>query len=121
MDNVLKFINNLNINENDTVVVSCSYGPDSMYMLYIMHTYYKCKVVCAHVNHKMRQASEQEYIDLKSYCDKNNIIFEGTEILNYDTCDNFHEYARNFRYEYFESVVKNTMLNICLLLIMVMI
>ena len=66
MDNVLKFINNLNINENDTVVVSCSYGPDSMYMLYIMHTYYKCKVVCAHVNHKMRQASEQEFIDLKS-------------------------------------------------------
>lgn len=106
MDNVLKFINNLNINENDTVVVSCSYGPDSMYMLYIMHTYYKCKVVCAHVNHKMRQASEQEYIDLKSYCDKNSIIFEGTEILNYEECDNFHEYARNFRYEYFESVVK---------------
>lgn len=106
MDNVLKFIDNLNINESDTVVVACSFGPDSMYMLYVLNKYFKCQVVCAHVNHKMRASSEQEYVDLKNYCEQNNIIFEGTEILNYEKCDNFHEYARNFRYTYFESIVK---------------
>ena len=106
MDNVLKFIDNLNIKEDDTVVVSCSFGPDSMYLLYIMNTYFKCKVVCAHVNHKMRIASDQEFIDLKAYCDEHDIIFEGTEILNYESCDNFHEYARNFRYDYFEGIVR---------------
>lgn len=105
MENVLEFIENLNISKSDTVVVSCSFGPDSMYLLYIMHKYFDCKVVCAHVNHKIRKESDEEYQRLEKYCIENDIIFEGTEINDYSSADNFHEYARNYRYRYFEEIV----------------
>ena len=105
MNNVLKFINDLDIKENDYVVVACSFGPDSMFLLNLLNKY-NFKVVCAHVNHKMRLKSEEEFIELENFCKKNNIIFEGTEILNYEDSDNFHDFARNFRYNFFESIVK---------------
>jgi tRNA(Ile)-lysidine synthase len=98
-----KFIKDLNIKHNEYVVVACSGGPDSMYLLYLLWSM-GLKIVCAHVNHKMRAASEDEYLFVKNYCTEHNIIFEGTEINTYSD-DNFHDYARNFRYNFFESLI----------------
>jgi len=103
MEEVISFINSLNILEDELVVLACSYGPDSMCLLNILKSL-NINVVVAHVNHKFRIESDQEYIDLKNYCDKNSIIFEGIEIKE-DIVGNTEEYFRNFRYDYFKKIV----------------
>jgi len=65
----------------------------------------KLKVICAHVNHKMRKESEEEATFVKEYCKKNNAIFEYMEINNYSD-DNFHNQARKKRYLFFENLIK---------------
>lgn len=104
MDNVDRFIDSISIDSNEYVVVACSGGPDSMYLLHLLWSK-NFNIVCAHVNHKVRSISDSEYEFVKNYCEEHGIIFEGTEINEYSD-DNFHDYARNFRYNYFESVIK---------------
>lgn len=100
MDRVLNFINSLNISKDEKIIVACSGGPDSMLLLSLLHDLgYSC--VAAHVNHKVRSASDSEYIFLENYCKNNGIIFEGTEITDY-VRGNFEDYARNFRYDFFD-------------------
>lgn len=104
MKDVYNLIKKLNISELDNVVLACSYGPDSMCLLDIL----KClniNVIVAHVNHKLRSASDKEYLDLKKYCDKNNLIFEGIEI-DKEPIGNAEEFFRNFRYNFFDRIVK---------------
>lgn len=104
MDNVNEFIKSLNISEDEYVVLACSYGPDSMCLLDILIKN-GINVVVAHVNHKLRKESDQEYVDLEEYCLKNNIIFEGSIIDKYPK-GNIEAYGRSFRYNFFESIVK---------------
>ena len=51
MQKVLEFINN-NVKNNDTVVIACSYGPDSMALLNILvnDKLKNLKIIVAHVN-----------------------------------------------------------------------
>ena len=104
MHDVLNFVNNLKIDKNNYVIVACSYGPDSMMLVHLLMMN-KFKVVVAHVNHKFRTESDKEYVDLKEYCENNNIIFEGAELTTYNS-GNFENYAREFRYNFFEEVMK---------------
>lgn len=104
MDCVDRFIDSISIDSEDYIVVACSGGPDSMFLLHLLWEK-NYKIVCAHVNHKVRKISDDEYEFVKKYCEDHNIIFEGTEINEYSD-DNFHDYARNFRYNYFESILK---------------
>lgn len=101
--NILK--DNLN---NETVVVATSGGPDSMFLLYLVNSLKEelnLKVVCAHVNHKLRKESTEEEIMVKDYCEKNGLIFKLLTIDNYND-DNFHNDARIKRYNFFEECVK---------------
>ena len=103
MENTLELIKSLNIND-EYVVVACSGGPDSMFLLNLLNKL-GIKCVCAHVNHKVRISSDDEYKFLEAFCNNNGIIFEGTELKEkYET--NFEFHARNFRYNYFESIIK---------------
>ena len=103
MENTLELIKSLNIND-EYVVVACSGGPDSMFLLNLLNKL-GIKCVCAHVNHKVRISSDDEYKFLETFCNNNGIIFEGTELKEkYET--NFEFHARNFRYNYFESIIK---------------
>lgn len=104
MNDVLTLINSLNIEDGEVLVVACSGGPDSMYLLNLLHSLGH-KVVCAHVNHKYRTESDDEYIFVENYCKKKDILFEGIELQDYST-GNFELYARNFRYSFFESIIK---------------
>lgn len=104
MHDVLNFVNNLKIDKNNYVIVACSYGPDSMMLVHLLMMN-KFKVVVAHVNHKFRTESDKEYVDLKEYCENNNIIFEGAELTTYNS-GNFENFAREFRYNFFEEVMK---------------
>lgn len=102
MNDVINYIKGLNINEK--VVVACSYGPDSMCLLDLIR---KCDldVIVAHVNHKLRKESDDEYINLKKYCFDNNIIFEGYVIEDFPK-GNVENVAREIRYNFFEDILK---------------
>ena len=65
IDEVFEFSN------NDTIVIGCSSGPDSMSlvdMLLKVRDKYNLQLVVAHVNHNVRKESYEEAEYLKQYC-----------------------------------------------------
>ena len=93
---------------NDKIVIGCSTGPDSMalldMLLKIRDKYHLSLIVC-HVNHNIRKESVQEAEFIKNYCDLNHLLFETMTIEEYGD-DNFHNEARNIRYQFFDAMVK---------------
>ncbi len=92
---------------NDKIVVGISGGPDSMCLLHILlnvRNIIPLTIIVAHVNHHVRKESEEEAIFVKNYCHENNCLFERYDITNYPQT-NFHEYARNKRYEFFHELI----------------
>ncbi len=107
MSEVVEFLNNQINLKDQCIVVACSGGPDSMALLDILVNIGKeknTKIVCAHVNHKLRIESEMEKEGVKKYCEIHNVIFEYFEIKNYNK-ENFHNQARNIRYNFFDEIV----------------
>lgn len=97
-----------NFNNGDTIVIGCSTGPDSMAlldMLIKLREKYNLQIICAHVNHKIRKQSEIEEEFIKEYCNFKNIVVEVMSIEKYGD-DNFHNEARNIRYNFFEKMVR---------------
>ena len=90
--------------KQDTVVVATSGGPDSMCILNLLKQNTKLNIICAHVNHKLREESEIEAKMVKDYCTSNNITYEYYEITNYK--GNTENYAREKRYKFFEKILK---------------
>ena len=109
MDKVLNFlINVIKIEDSDTIVIGNSGGPDSMFLLSALlelKKKYNLKIVCAHVNHNVRKESDSELVFLMNYCLDHDILFESMKIEKYGD-DNFHNQARNIRYNFFEDIVK---------------
>ena len=66
---------------------------------------YNLKIISAHVNHNIRKESDDEQLFLMNYCCENNVFFESMKIEKYGD-DNFHNQARNIRYNFFEDIVK---------------
>lgn len=99
--------NNFAFHENDKIVIGCSTGPDSMALLDMLlkiRDKYNLSIVVAHVNHNVRKQSYEEAEFIKEYCEENNLICESMVIENYGD-DNFHNEARNIRYNFFENLV----------------
>ncbi len=100
------YLNNL-LAINDTIVIACSGGPDSMFLLNLLLKIRKeksIKIICAHVNHNLREQSQEEYEYVNQYSRKNNIIFEYLKIEKYES-GNIENQARKIRYKFFEKVV----------------
>lgn len=100
-------ISNFEFQLNDTIVIGCSSGPDSMAlvdMLLKVRDKYRLSLIIAHVNHNVRKESYEEAKYIKDYCEKNGLLFETMTIEEYGD-DNFHNEARNIRYNFFESLV----------------
>lgn len=92
----------------DKIVVATSGGPDSMALLDLVNKVkdlLELTIICAHVNHNMREESKDEKVLVETFCQKNNVIFEYMEITEYGE-DNFHNDARNQRYQFFEKLIK---------------
>ena len=103
-----ELINKFNIEKNSIVVVGCSSGPDSMALLDMLlkvRDDLNIKLVCAHVNHNLRKQSKEEAIFMKAFCKDKDVAFEYLLIDKYGD-DNFHNEARNIRYNFFEDAVK---------------
>lgn len=99
---------NFEFHNNDKIVIGCSTGPDSMAlvdMLLKIRDKYNLYLIIAHVNHNVRKESYDEAEFIKNYCASNNIIFESMVIEEYGD-DNFHNEARNIRYNFFDEVVQ---------------
>ncbi len=107
MKDVIEYLLKI-LDKNDCVVTAISGGPDSMCLLDILVKVRKIKninIVVAHVNHNVRVAeSEFEKNQVEKYCKDNNIIFEYMKIEKYENT-NFHDYARNIRYNFFNKLV----------------
>ncbi len=100
--------NDFEFKMNDKIVVGCSTGPDSMAlvdMLLKIREKYNLYIIIAHVNHNVRKESYEEADFIKKYCYDNNLIFESMIIEKYGD-DNFHNEARNIRYNFFENIIK---------------
>ena len=105
---VVELYKDIKIKDGDVLVFGCSYGPDSMALfktLLELREKYDIRLICAHVNHSKRSASEKEKIELEEFCNKHNVVFEYMKIEKYGD-DNFHNEARNIRYQFFDEVVK---------------
>lgn len=101
-------LNNNLLSNDDNVVVAVSGGPDSMALLHLLQRVrevIKINIICAHVHHNIRKESDDEKLFVENYCEKNNIIFEYMKIEEYGE-GNFHNEARNIRYNFFEDVIK---------------
>ena len=105
MNEVYSFLDSLNINPKDYLVVGVSFGPDSMFLLDILRKHYSNKIICAHVHHNHRKESDKEAADLKKYCKDNNIIFEYMKIDSYTNNKFTEEEARSKRYEFFDELM----------------
>ena len=103
MENVYKFLNDY-LNDNDTVVCATSGGADSMCLLSILKNY-NINIICAHINHNLREESKEEYEFVKDYCKNNNIVFEGT-IFEKINDSNLEAIFRKKRYDFLEDIVK---------------
>ncbi len=104
---MLSIEDNFTFHKQDIIVIGCSAGPDSMAlvdMLLKIREKYSLSLIVAHVNHNLRAQSVQEEEYLRNYCEQNQIMFECMMITEYGD-DNFHNEARNIRYDFFEKVV----------------
>ena len=91
----------------DKIVIGCSTGPDSMALLDMLlkvRNKYNLSIIVAHVNHNVRKESYEEAEFIKKYCEENNLVCESMVIEDYGD-DNFHNEARNIRYNFFENLV----------------
>ena len=101
MNNILLFLQSLNINKTNYIIVGCSGGPDSMFLIDLLHRN-GYKIICAHVNHSIREASKDEYEFVQKYVHEKGIIFEGITLENKKNKN--EEYYRNKRYEFYKSL-----------------
>ncbi|GMA72599.1 tRNA lysidine(34) synthetase TilS [Tetragenococcus osmophilus] len=95
------------LQENERVLVGVSTGVDSMVLLHILETLQKkigFDIGVAHVNHKLRTASDEEEIYLKNYCQKHNLPFYSTRWEDVPTTG-VEEKARLFRYNFFKETM----------------
>lgn len=107
MDKSTNFINKY-IDDASTVVVAVSSGPDSMALLNLLlevRDKKKLNIVVAHINHNLREESNEEYEFTKEYALDHKCMFEGTMFDKYDT-NSIENEAREKRYKFFEEILK---------------
>ena len=107
MKETIAYLNSL-LKDNDVVVIGLSGGADSMCLLNIIRTINKkVDIVCAHINHNIREESKEEMKFIKKYCADNNLKLETTTFEKKSETETFNELElREKRYAFFEQVIK---------------
>ncbi len=91
--------------KDEKVLVAVSTGVDSMVLLQLLENIQpKGKLGVVHVNHGLREVSDEEACFLKEYCAKHELPFYMTK-WQAPTAIGMEEAARKFRYTYFEEVM----------------
>ena len=110
MEEVYNYIKtSIGLKSGDAVVAGISGGPDSMALLHVLKSLKKelnIRIICAHINHKQREESEEEEAYVRDYCKKNDILFECIKVEKWGD-DNFENEARTVRYRFFEELISS--------------
>lgn len=118
-DKVLDTINKYGmIKKNDKVVIGVSGGPDSMTLLNILNNLkekIEIEIYVAHINHMIREESDEETEYVKEFCERIGVSFffkrvdveSEAEKLKIGT----EEAGRNIRYEFFNEVANKVEAN----------
>ena len=104
------FLQKYHISEEDILIIACSWGPDSIYLLSeCMKIHPKNWLIVAHFNHSLRgyeSDGDEEFI--RGFCEKHNLVFTS---IKKDIADiasemkkGIEETARIERYAFLESV-----------------
>ena len=93
---------------NDTLVIGVSGGPDSMCLLHLLLTIeQKINIIVAHINHNIRQESDEEAEFVKNYCYENNVTYEYTKFPKKSEIDNYTEdELRQKRYNFYKEIIR---------------
>lgn len=104
--------NNL-IKKNDVIVVGVSGGPDSIALLYCLNKFKNMlnyKIVCAHINHLIREDSTDDEEFVEKTCENMQIPFykkrENILELSQKLKKGTEEMGREVRYKFFDEVYK---------------
>ena len=103
MKEIIEKLTNI-FSEGDIIVVGCSGGPDSMCLLnLLLNVEKKIKIICANVDHNLREESSSESFFVESFCKKNNLIYEKVTIA--DSKNNNEALLREKRYDFFDQLM----------------
>lgn len=107
MKETIAYLNSL-LKDNDCIVIGLSGGPDSMCLLNIlMSLNKKIDIICAHVNHNIREESNEEEVFIKKYCSDKNLKVETIKFPKKSLDKNFNEQElREKRYDFFASIIR---------------
>ena len=92
---------------NERILVAVSTGVDSMVLLHILERLQQKSnftIGVAHVNHKLRKASDEEENFLREYCREHELLFYTTSWQHSPT-SGMEEKARAFRYKFFREIM----------------
>jgi tRNA(Ile)-lysidine synthase len=95
--------------QEQKILLAVSGGVDSMVLLDLMLQVAKkesLSIAVAHINHQLRQESNEEAAYLRTYCEKVGLPFYQADWQPGSQKTNLEARARTFRYEFFESVMK---------------
>ena len=106
MKDTIAYLKSL-LKDNDTIVVGLSGGPDSMCLLDILLSLNKnIKIICAHINHNIREESKEELLFIEDYCKKKNLTLETTTFEKKSPTQDYNELElREKRYAFFGKVI----------------
>ena len=106
MEETIVYLKSL-LKDNDTIVIGLSGGPDSMCLLNILLSLKKnINIVCAHINHNVREESKEELNFVTEYCKDKPVIFETTTFDKKSSTANYTEQElREKRYQFFEQII----------------
>lgn len=106
MQETIVYLNNL-LKDNDKIVLGLSGGPDSMCLLNILLSLNKnIDIICAHINHNIREESKEELEFVKKYCEERNLKLETITFEKKSLQSDYSEQElREKRYEFFEKII----------------
>lgn len=99
-DKVKKQIEKLN--KDQYYIVGVSGGCDSMCLLDLLNKAH-IKIAICHVNYKLRHDTDIHYKVVYDYAQKYNLPFHYLEVEKTDN-DNFQQFARNARYDFYHEI-----------------
>ena len=105
---LLRNFNEKLFKKNDKLLLAISGGIDSMVMFHRLRELSQTMnltLMVAHVDHQKRKTSDLDCEFVRETCSKYGIPFF-TTALEYTDIDNFHNYARTLRYEFFYKIAK---------------
>ena len=101
------------LKKKDKLILGVSGGPDSVCMLYLFSRIkkeFKLELVCAHLNHGLRDEAQKEEEFIRGICVKLGIKFisEKKDVQSFYSGDSLEQTARNLRLDFFSKVSRQT-------------